>query len=89
MPIKLHVGNLDYTTTAEAVRAAFAAGGRQVADVSLPTGKVSGEPRGFAFVQMATEADADAAIAALNGSQLDGRAIRVDLARGRLGARRA
>lgn len=88
MPIKIHVGNLFYGTTAETLRIAFAAGGRQVVDVSVPTG-MTGEPRGFAFVQMATEADAEAAIAALDHSELDGRAIRLNLATGRVRSKRA
>lgn len=82
MATKLHVGNVSYTTTAETLRAVFSADGRQVSDVSVMTGHKTGESRGFAFVQMATEADAQAAIAALDGREVDGRAIKVNAARG-------
>ena len=86
--MKLHVGNLAYTTTAETLQAAFSAGGRKVDSVAIQTSKAKGEPRGFAFVEFSNEADGLAAIAALNGQEIDGRAIKVDEARGRLGARR-
>jgi RNA recognition motif-containing protein len=88
MAVKLHVGNLAYTTTADTLRAAFCEGGRQVASVSMATGHKNGEPRGFAFVEMATEKDAAAAIAALHQREIDGRAIKVEEARGRIRSRR-
>ena len=84
MATKLHVGNLAYTTTADTIRAAFAEGGRAVEAVSMVTSKKYGEPRGFAYVQMANDADADAAIAALNQREIDGRRIKVTEARGRI-----
>ena len=87
MPTKLHVGNLAYSTTAETLRTAFAGDGRTVADVSVGTSRVTGEPRGFAYVTMATEDDARAAIAALDGREIDGRAVKVDEARTRRAAR--
>ncbi len=84
MATKLHVGNLAYTTTVEALRAAFSEGGRNVESVSMPTSMKDGEPRGFAFVQMATEADAEAAVAALHLREIDGRQVKVQESRGRL-----
>ncbi len=81
---KLYVGNLNFNTTAEALRAAFEADGRQVADVAIITDRETGRPRGFAFVEMGSDEDAESAIAALNGHELDGRPLKVNeaLARG-------
>src|SRR5262249_19278323 len=83
MGTKLYIGNLSYNTTEETLRAAFAADGRTVTEVSIITDRETGRPRGFAFVQMGSPADAEAAIAALDGQQLDGRTLRVSEARDR------
>jgi RNA recognition motif-containing protein len=83
MASKLYVGNLSYDTTEEALRDAFAANGRSVLDVSIITDRATGRPRGFAFVEMASPADAAAAISALDGHELDGRTLRVNEARAR------
>lgn len=88
MATKLHVGNLAYTTTSEKILAAFSEGGRQVTTVTIATSKKNGDPRGFAFVQMANEADAQAAITALHESEIDGRTIKVAEAGGRFRAGR-
>jgi cold-inducible RNA-binding protein len=88
MGTKLYVGNLSYNTTEETLREAFAGDGRQVKQVSIITDRETGRPRGFAFVQMVTDADAEAAIAALDGQQLDGRTLRVNEAREREGGGR-
>lgn len=85
MGTRLYVGNLSYSTTDESLRAAFAADGRNVKEVSVITDRMTGQPRGFAFVEMATQADADAAISALDGRELDGRTLRVSEARERPG----
>ncbi|MGH7790131.1 MAG: RNA recognition motif domain-containing protein, partial [Candidatus Binatia bacterium] len=85
MGTKVYVGNLSYTTTEEGLRAAFAADGREVASVSVITDRMSGRPRGFAFVEMASSDDAEKAIAALDGQQLDGRTLKVSEARERTG----
>jgi RNA recognition motif-containing protein len=66
MGTKLYIGNLSYNTTEDALRAAFGADGRQVTEVSIITDRETGRPRGFAFVQMASPADATAAISALD-----------------------
>lgn len=81
MASRLWVGNLSFNTTEESLRNAFAAGGRQVKSVLVMTYPDTGKPRGFAFVEMGSEADAQAAVAEMNGKQLDGRALVVNEAR--------
>jgi hypothetical protein len=80
---KLYVGNLSYQTTEETLREAFAADGRQVQEVAIIVDRETGRPRGFAFVTMASPADAEAAIAAMNGAMVDGRPLRVNEAQDR------
>jgi RNA recognition motif-containing protein len=77
MGTKIYVGNLSYNTTEETLRAAFAADGREVAQVQIVTDRATGQPRGFAFVEMAKAEDVAAAIGALDGQQLDGRTLKV------------
>ncbi len=77
---KLYVGNLSYQTSESAIQAAFAAHG-EVTSVTLITDRDTGRPKGFGFVEMATPEQADAAKAALDGTQLDGRTIKVDNAK--------
>src|SRR5512132_2994499 len=79
---RLYVGNLSFSTTQQAVEAAFAAVG-EVREVAIPTDRETGQPRGFAFVTMGTAQAANAAIAQLNGLTLDGRQIRVNEAQER------
>src|SRR5262245_4740803 len=78
MGSKLYVGNLSYTTTEDSLRAAFSANGRTVKEVAIPADRETGRPRGFAFVTMGSDADAKAAIAALDGKDLDGRKLKVN-----------
>ena len=78
MGTKLYVGNLNFTTTEDALKTAFAANGRTVKEVAIPSDRETGRPRGFAFVTMGSEGDAKAAIAALDGKDLDGRSLRVN-----------
>ena len=78
----IFVGNLSYQTTETELEAAFAAYG-QVDRVSIVRDRDSGQPRGFAFVEMANSADAEKAISALNGSEMNGRALNVNEARPR------
>ena len=80
---RLYVGNLSYDSTDDSVRAAFSEDGRAVSDVQIMIDRDTGRPRGFGFVEMATDADAQAAIEALDGADLDGRSIRVNEARER------
>jgi cold-inducible RNA-binding protein len=82
MNTKLYVGNLSFNTTENALQDAFAAHGT-VTSVDLIMDKMSGRPRGFAFVTMETKEAAEAAIAALNGKNLDGRDLTVNEARPR------
>jgi len=85
MGTKLYVGNLSFNTTEETLRNLFGADGRRVEEVAVITDRDTGRPRGFAFVQMGTPDDAQAAIAALNGREVDGRQLNVSEARERTG----
>src|SRR5712692_1661777 len=76
----IFVGNLSFGATEDAVRALFEAYGA-VDRVNLITDRDTGQPRGFGFVEMANNAEADRAIAELNGRELDGRALNVNEAR--------
>jgi cold-inducible RNA-binding protein len=76
----IFVGNLNFGATEEAVRSMFEAYGT-VEKVNLITDRDTGQPRGFGFVEMSVNADADRAIAELNGRELDGRALNVNEAR--------
>lgn len=75
---KIYVGNLPFTTTDAELRSLFAQHGT-VETVSLPTDRDTGRPRGFAFVEM-NQTDAARAIQSLNGKDLGGRALRVNVA---------
>ncbi len=76
----IFVGNLNFQTTQDELHAAFANYGT-VERVSIVTDRDSGQPRGFAFVEMTDRAAAEAAIAQLNGADLNGRALNVNEAR--------
>lgn len=76
----IFVGNLSFGATEDSVRAAFEAYGT-VERVNLITDRDTGQARGFAFVEMTNNAEADRAIAELNGTELDGRALNVNEAR--------
>ncbi len=77
MSSRLYVGNLSYDTDTESLRQAFSSSG-EVTDAHVVTDRESGRSRGFGFVTMATEDQAKKAIETMNGSMLDGRAIRVN-----------
>ncbi len=79
---KLFVGNLSYNTTENDLQDAFAAHGT-VVETNLMVDRNTGRPRGFAFVTMASAEEAQKAVAAMNGKQLDGRALTVNVARPR------
>jgi RNA recognition motif-containing protein len=81
---RVYVGNLSYDTTRESLEAAFSAVG-QVNEISMLTDRESGRLRGFAFVTMGSAQDANAVISQLNGSMLDGRALKVNEAQERTG----
>ena len=80
---RLYVGNLSYDITEETLRDAFSEGGRVVKELVVMSDRDTGRSRGFGFVEMASEPDAQAAIEALDGSVVDGRTIRVNEARER------
>lgn len=76
----IFVGNLSYGTSQDDLHAAFAAYGT-VERVNIITDRDSGQPRGFAFVEMANSNEAQTAISQLNGAELNGRALNVNEAR--------
>src|SRR5258708_30481758 len=82
MSTKLFVGNLSFNATENQLQDLFAAHGT-VIEVDVIMDKFSGRPRGFAFVTMESKEAADAAIQALNGKDIDGRALTVNEARPR------
>jgi cold-inducible RNA-binding protein len=81
MGTRLYVGNLPFDTDESQLRALFQEGGRQVSEVKIITDRDTGRPRGFAFVEMGSQADAEAAVSALNGREFGGRALTVNEAR--------
>jgi RNA recognition motif-containing protein len=82
MSNKLFVGNLSFDTTENELQDAFAAHGT-VTETNLMMDRTTGRPRGFGFVTMSTPEEAQKAIEALNGAQLGGRALTVNIARPR------
>jgi cold-inducible RNA-binding protein len=76
----IFVGNLSYQTTQEDLLAAFSQYGN-VERVNIVTDRDTGQPRGFAFVEMSNAQEAQTAIAQLNGAELNGRALNVNEAR--------
>jgi cold-inducible RNA-binding protein len=80
--MKMYVGNLAYDVTEDELTAEFGAYGK-VESVAIPADKLSGRPRGFAFVEMASKSEAEAAIAGLNGKMLKERTIVVNESRPR------
>jgi RNA recognition motif-containing protein len=79
---KLFVGNLSFNVTENSLQDTFAAHGT-VVEANLMMDRVSGRPRGFGFVTMSTAEEAEAAINALNGKSIDGRALTVNVAKPR------
>ena len=80
MAQKLYVGNLSYDTTEGSLRTLFAEYG-EIESVRMITDRDTGRPKGFAFVEMASEQAAQAAISGLNGKSVDDREIKVDRAK--------
>ncbi|MHC4550143.1 MAG: RNA recognition motif domain-containing protein [Planctomycetota bacterium] len=78
MGTKIFVGNMPFEATEQDLTDLFSADGRKVERVSIVTDRDSGRPRGFAFVEMSSASEASAAIAALDGQELHGRALRVN-----------
>ena len=82
MSKNLYVGNLSFNTTQDRLRELFETYG-EVISANIITDRETGRSRGFAFVEMAADDAANAAIAALNGQQVDGRMLKIDEARPR------
>jgi len=82
MVTKLYIGNLSYDTTEESLRALLSQAGT-VESVEMIMDRYSGRPKGFAFVTMGTQAEAEKAISMFNETTLDDRAIKVNIARPR------
>src|SRR6184192_3787887 len=82
MSTKLFVGNLSFDITENDLQDAFAAHGT-IVEANLMMDRATGRPRGFGFVTMSSEQEAEAAIGALNGKTVDGRALTVNVARPR------
>lgn len=82
MEVKLYVGNLSYDTSEEQLRTLFAEVGA-VASVALIKDRDTGQSKGFAFVEMTTQADAQKAISKYSGHSLNNRELTVNLARPR------
>jgi RNA recognition motif-containing protein len=80
MTKRLYIGNLATTTTKQTLAEAFQRDGRQVTTVELVMSSEIGISRGFAFVEMATESEGAAAMQALDGAVLDGKALKVQVA---------
>lgn len=76
---KLYVGNLSWGISDDSLRAAFAEFG-EVTSAQVAMDRMTGRSRGFAFVEFATEESAAAAVAGLDGRELDGRELRVNIA---------
>jgi RNA recognition motif-containing protein len=75
---RIYVGNLSWDTNEDSLRNAFEADGRTVTDIKIMTDRETGRSRGFGFVTMGDDAQAQDAISALDGSVLDGRPLRVN-----------
>ena len=80
--MNIYVGNLSYDATEDDVRGAFAAFG-QISSVAVIKDRMTGRSKGFGFVEMPDSAQAQAAIAGLNGKDLKGRAMNINEARPR------
>lgn len=80
MATKLYIGNLSYSTTDASMKDAFSKAG-SVVSATVIMDKMTGRSRGFGFVEMASEEEAQSAIEMFDGKDLDGRAIKVNVAR--------
>ena len=83
MGTRLYVGNLPFSADETQIRDLFSQDGRSVTEVKLVTDRDTGRPRGFGFVEMGSNEDADGAIRELNGRDFGGRALTVNEAKER------
>ena len=79
---KLYVGNLSFNSTEDDISGAFSSYGT-VTSVNLITDRETGRPRGFGFVEMSSDAEAQSAMQAMDGQDLDGRSLKVNVAKPR------
>ena len=84
MAQKLFVGGIAFATTSERLREVFAQSGT-VVSATVITDQATGQSRGFGFVEMATTEEADSAVQALNGRDLDGRSLKVEISKPKTG----
>ncbi len=82
MESKLYVGNLSFDSTENHLRELFSQAG-EIQQITLITDKFTGQPKGFGFVQMVNQVDAEKAIRMFNDQELDGRRLIVNIARPR------
>ena len=80
MSSKLYVGNLPFSTSEDELQAMFSEAGA-IRSITIPMDKMTNRPRGFAFVEMESEEEANKAISLFNGKDLNGRAMNVSIAR--------
>jgi RNA recognition motif-containing protein len=80
--MNIYCGNLNWQTTEEGLQTAFEEYG-EVSSVTIIKDRYTGQSRGFGFVEMPNDTEAQAAISAMNGKELDGRPLRVDQAKPR------
>ena len=83
MGSRLYVGNLAYAVTEDSLRAVFEGGGHTVVDCQVVMDRETGRSRGFGFVEVESQEQAQAAISGLDGFELDGRPLRISEARER------
>jgi RNA recognition motif-containing protein len=83
MTTRLYIGNLSWNTTEETLKSVLAEGGRDVTDIHMVMDRETGRPRGFAFAEFGNDADATAAIEQMDGMNLEGRDLRVNIAQER------
>lgn len=82
MSKKVFVGNLDYATTERDLATALADAG-EITEIFLPIDRVSGRPRGFAFVEFSAQEEAESAIEKFDGEEVNGRPLRINIAEDR------
>jgi RNA recognition motif-containing protein len=80
--MNIYIGNMSFDTTEDQLRKTFEGFG-EVSTIKIITDRDSGQPKGFAFIEMPTSTEATAAIGGLNGHQLNGRALNVNQAKPR------
>jgi len=88
MAKRLYVGNLNFKTSEDELKGLFEKDGGKVADCRIITDRETGRSRGFGFVEMESDEDAQKAIDTLDGFEVDGRALKINFARERRPARR-